>query len=112
MISRAAGEEDVYVIFARSIPFPSRLEMLAVFNETKLAQAFVDQAPIPQRDRLEIHRWKLNQHTTDRYWTGTEEEKGMNQATSMRIAAAILVPRFLGDVTVRGTRRRPAARLA
>jgi hypothetical protein len=74
VISQVAGK-DVYVIFARAIPFPSRLEMLAIFNEIELAQAFVDQAPMPQRDCLEIHRWKLDQHTDDRYWTGTEEER-------------------------------------
>jgi hypothetical protein len=59
---------DVYLVVARSIPSPSQLETLGVFDDQELAQGFIDRAPLPQRECLEIHTWRLNQPVRDPFW--------------------------------------------
>ena len=59
---------DVYLVVARSKPNPLQLETLGVFDDRKLAQGFVDRAPPPQRQCLEIQPWRVNQPVRDPLW--------------------------------------------
>ena len=66
---------DVYVVNARAITRPWELETLGIFDSRDRAQEFVDRAPMPQRDCLQIHTWTLNDPTDDPFWTGIEKDR-------------------------------------
>lgn len=57
----------VYVVQALSRT-TMEFALLGLFDTEARAQAFVDQAPLPQRERLHIHPWRLNQHTEHEFW--------------------------------------------
>lgn len=61
---------EFFVVFARALSSPIQPEMLGAFESEARAHAFVDQAPAPQRDGLEIHCWILNKPTSDPFWSG------------------------------------------
>lgn len=68
----------VYVVQALSRT-TVEFALLGIFDTEARAQAFVDQAPMPQRECLHIHPWRLNHHTEDEFWRAgymplTEEE--------------------------------------
>ena len=67
---------DVYLVFARAIPTPSQLEVLGIFDSRDRAEELVDRVPMPQRQCLEIHRWKLNEATSDPFWAEPSFEPG------------------------------------
>jgi len=62
----------VYLVVAGSAFEPETLATLGAFGSESLAQAFIDRAPLPQRECLGIQRWRINQPTTDTFWTGYE----------------------------------------
>lgn len=67
---------DVVQALSRTIV---EFALLGNFDTEARTQAFVDQAPMPQRECLYIHPWRLNYHTEDEFWragykTLTEEE--------------------------------------
>lgn len=100
--SQATGE-DVYVIFARAIPFPSRLEMLAVFNQTELdiEREFVEQElarlDAPVAKAAEQIRAKVRQvhpvQDEDGKWRVSEGALGV-LSTGEKIAVAMVVDRY------------------
>lgn len=57
----------VYVVQALSRT-TVEFALLGIFDTEARAQAFVDQAPLPQRECLHIHPWRLNDHTEDEFW--------------------------------------------
>lgn len=63
---------ELFVVFARALPSPQQLEMLGAFDCRARAQAFIYQAPAPQRECLEIHSWTMNVPTSDLFWTGAD----------------------------------------
>jgi hypothetical protein len=62
----------IYLVVAGSAYKPETLATLGAFGSESLARAFIDRAPLPQRECLGIQRWRINQPTTDPFWTGCE----------------------------------------
>ena len=61
------SNETVYVVQALSLT-TVEFALLGIFDTEARAQAFVDQAPMPQRECLHIHPWRLNQYTENEFW--------------------------------------------
>ena len=57
----------VYVVQALSLT-TVEFALLGIFDSEARAQAFVAQAPMPQRECLHIHPWRLNRYTEDEFW--------------------------------------------
>lgn len=78
---------DVYVVNARSLMNPGELETLGLFDSRERAEQFIDRAPMPQRQCLRIHIWRMNESVNDPFWTGEEERGSRNEphADSVRV---------------------------
>jgi len=57
----------VYVVQALS-RLTCDFELLGIFDTRDRAEAFIDQAPLPQRDCLRIGEWRINELPTDGFW--------------------------------------------
>lgn len=59
----------VFLVAARPRTAPSSLDPIAIYSSREAAEAWVSiQDPVLQ-EVLEIHPWRLDEHTVDKFWT-------------------------------------------
>ena len=80
----------LHLVFARPRTDPWALELLGVFEDNACARAFIDRAPMPQRECLEVHTWPLNQPSADPFWTGEPDTPELAEAARRRHEAYAL----------------------
>lgn len=57
----------VYVVQALS-RITHDFELLGIFDTRDRAKAFIDQAPLPQRECLRVGEWHVNELPRDPFW--------------------------------------------
>src|SRR5580698_8656031 len=60
----------IYLVVAREVCEPQTLTPVGAFTNESLAQAFIELAPLPQRDCLGMQRWEMNLPSRDHFGMG------------------------------------------